>query len=195
MPLDVHVARKLTGDGVRVLRDPHIGTGVSKSGFVDWGKLSGQQVRKDRPDAIVVFIGANEGFPLKGAGGREVKCCGPEWAAIYAFRVRRMMNTYRQGGAARVYWLTLPLPRARDRQEIANSVNAAIDVASLPYRSSARVLDLEPVFTPGERYRDAMTVDGRRKIVREPDGIHLNDAGAELAAELVLDAVRRDFGK
>jgi hypothetical protein len=38
-------------------------------------------------------------------------------------------------------------------------------------------------------------VDGRKKIVREPDGIHLNDAGAELAAGAVLAAVRRDFGK
>jgi lysophospholipase L1-like esterase len=194
MPLDLHVARKLAGQGVRVLREPHIGTGVSKSGFVDWGKLSGQQVKKDKPDAIVVFIGANEGFDFKGNGGRKVLCCGPEWAAIYAFRVRRMMNTYRQRGTARVYWLTLPLPRDRVRQEVARAVNAAIDVASVPYRSSARVLDMEPIFTPGGRYRDAMSVNGRDKIVRDPDGIHLNDTGAEVAAGVVLDAVKRDFG-
>jgi hypothetical protein len=190
MPLDVHVARKLAGTGVRVLREPHIGTGISKSGFVDWGKLSGQQVGRDKPDAIVVFIGANEGFDFKSA-----RCCGPDWAAIYSFRVRRMMNTYRQRGAARVYWLTLPLPRERDRQQIAHAVNDAIDVASVPYRSSTRVLDMAPIFTPGDRYRDAMTIGGRRQIVRESDGIHLNDAGAELASKVVLDAVRRDFGK
>ena len=195
MPLDLHVARKLAGGGVKVLRDPHVGTGVSKSGFVDWGKLSGQQVAKDKPDAVVVFIGANEGFPMKGPGGKEVQCCGPGWAAVYAFRVRRMMNTYRQGGAARVYWLTLPLPREHSRQEIARAVNDAIDVASVPYRSTARVLDMEQVFTPDRRYRDAMSVAGRRQIVRDPDGVHLNDAGAEVASGVVLDAVRRDFGK
>jgi hypothetical protein len=195
MPLDVHLARKLAGGGVRVLREPHIGTGVSKSGFVDWGKLSGQQVLRDKPDAVVVFIGANDGFNLKNAGGREVVCCGPEWAAIYSFRVRRMMNTYRQRGNARVYWLTLPLPRDSVRQEVARAVNAAIDVASVPYRSSAHVLDMEPIFTPDHRYRDAISVNGRDKIVRDSDGIHLNDAGAEVAAGAVLTAVRRDFGK
>ncbi len=195
MPLDVHVARKLAGGGVRVLRDPHIGTGVSKSGFVDWGKLSGQQVRRDEPDGTVVFIGANEGFNMKNAAGREVECCGPEWAAIYSFRVRRMMNTYRQRGSARVYWLTLPLPRDRVRQEVARAVNAAIGVASVPYRSSTRVLDMKPIFTPDDRYRDAISVDGRKQIVRDSDGIHLNDAGAEVAAGTVLAAVRRDFGK
>ena len=39
-----------------------------------------------------------------------------------------------------------------------------------------------------------MTLDGRKRIVRESDGIHLNAAGAGLAAEKVLEAVRRDFG-
>ena len=38
-----------------------------------------------------------------------------------------MMNTYRQGGEARVYWLTLPLPRDGDLAEVARAVNAAIE--------------------------------------------------------------------
>jgi len=105
------------------------------------------------------------------------------------------MNTSRQRGAARVYWLTLPLPRDGNRQKIAHAVNAAIDVASVPYRSSARVLDMAPIFTPGDRYRDAMSVGGRNQIVREADGIHLNDTGAEIAANTVLDSVKKDFGK
>ncbi|MFN2616572.1 MAG: GDSL-type esterase/lipase family protein [Thermoleophilaceae bacterium] len=196
MPLDVEVARGLAGrSGVWVVRDPHLGTGVSKSGFVDWGKLSSDQVRRKHPDAIVVFIGANEGFPMPGAGGRQVSCCGPDWAAVYAFRVRRMMNTYRQRGQARVYWLTLPLPRLAKRQQIAHAVNQAIEVASVPYRSQVRVLDMVPLFTPGGRYRDAMTVSGRKQIVREPDGIHLNETGSRLAAARVLAGISRDFGR
>jgi lysophospholipase L1-like esterase len=194
MPLDVELARRAADGDAAVVRDPHIGTGISKTGLVDWGKLSTQQVREHVPDAVVVFIGANEGFPLPGSRGREVECCGPEWAAQYAYRVRRMMNTYRQGGEARVYWLTLPAPRDGDRQEIARAVNAAIPVAAEPYRAQVRVLDMSDLFTPGGSYRDAMTVDGRRQIVREADGVHLNGTGAGIAAEVVLDAVRRDFG-
>jgi lysophospholipase L1-like esterase len=194
MPLDVEIARRAADGDAEVLRDPHIGTGISKTGLVDWGKLSTQQVREHEPDAVVAFIGANEGFPLPGPRGRQLECCGPEWAAEYAYRVRRMMNTYRQGGEARVYWLTLPAPRDGDRQEIARAVNAAISVAAEPYRSQVRVLDMSELFTPGGDYRDAMTVDGRRQIVREADGVHLNGTGAGIAAEVVLDAVRRDFG-
>ena len=52
---------------------------------------------------------------------------------------------------------------------------------------------MSALFTPGFRYRDAMDVDGRRRLVREPDGIHLNAIGSELAADAVLEALGRDF--
>jgi hypothetical protein len=195
MPLDTQTARKMADSDpdVDVQRDPHVGTGISKSGLVDWGRLSTEHVAKRHPDAVVVFIGANEGFPLPVPGGDKVDCCGPDWAAAYANRVRRMMNTYRQGGRARVYWLTLPIPRDGDLAEVARAVNAAIEVAAEPFRAQVRVLDMTSLFTPGGRYRDAMTVDGRKQIVRDPDGIHLNDTGAGLAADKVLAAIRGDF--
>ena len=189
-PLDTEVARRLTGrDGVKVIREPHLGTGISKSLLVDWGKLSAQQVSEEKPDAVVVFIGANEGFGMPGPGGKQVECCGPDYAAVYANRVRRMMDTYRQRGAARVYWLTLPAPRDKDRQEIARTVNAAIAVAAEPLRSTVRVFDTVPVFTPGATYRDAIGAT----IVRQADGIHLNEAGAKIAAGRVVAMIDRDF--
>src|SRR4051794_15863489 len=191
-PLDQELARRLAGS-VKVVRDPHLGTGISQSTIVDWAKLSVAQVKKDKPSAVVVFIGANEGFPMKGADGRQVKCCGVDYAALYAARVRQMMITYRQAGAARVYWMTLPTPRDPDRQRISRTVNAAIGVAAEPWRSQVRVFDTVAIFTPGEKYRDAMDVGGSEKIVRESDGIHLNETGSSLLADRLLPLIDRDF--
>lgn len=191
-PLDLELARRLASGGVKVIREPHLGTGISKSDLVDWGSLSTQQVRTSKPDAVVFFLGANEGFPFT-VGGRSVSCCGPAWAAQYATRARRMMETYRRGGAARVYWLTLPAQRAPARQKIAHVVNAAIVAAAQPYRAQVRVVDMSIVFTPGERFRASMPVAGRNTIVREPDGIHLNEAGASVAADIVLGRLKEDF--
>ena len=100
---------------------------------------------------------------MPGPAASEVECCGADWAAAYANRVRQMMNTYRQDGAARVYWLTLPAPRDPDRQKIAR-VGQRRDRASPPSRGArqVRVLDTVPIFTPGGGYRDAMDVDGAR---------------------------------
>ena len=186
MPLDTELARELAGS-VEVVRDPHVGTGISKDVLVDWSKLATQQVGEHDPDAVVVFIGANEGFPIG-----ELECCGAPWAAAFGSRVRRMMNTYRRDGRARVYWLTLPLPRDPERIRIARSVNEAIRVAADPYRAQVRVFDTVPIFTP-DGYRDSMPVDGDDAIVRESDGIHLNARGAGLAAERVLELIERDF--
>jgi lysophospholipase L1-like esterase len=193
-PLDLDLARRFTGGGVQVDRDPHLGTGISNTQFVDWGKLSVHQVATKHPDAIVVFIGAAEGFPLPGPGGKDVSCCDRPWAAAYAFRVRRMMDTYIQHGTAHVYWLLLPTPREAARAKIARSVNAAIRVAAQPYRAEVRVLDMVRVFTPGARYRAAMNVGGTDEIVRESDGVHLNQNGSSLAGDVVARAIRADYG-
>jgi lysophospholipase L1-like esterase len=188
-PLDDILARRMAGgNATQVIRDPHVGTGISKTDLLDWGKLSVRQVGQDKPEAIVVFIGANEGFAIDGK-----QCCGGGWAAAYATRARTMMNTYRQNGVARVYWLTLPLPRDKQRQEIARAVNASVRAAAAAYRAQVRVLDLTALFTPGGRYRDDMTVDGKEQLVRQADGIHLNETGSELAADRVLDAIAQDF--
>jgi lysophospholipase L1-like esterase len=192
-PLDQYLAQTLTPEGVHVFQDPHIGTGISSTILVDWAKLATYQVQHDHPDAIVVFIGANDAYSMPGPNGQNVNCCSAEWAAIYAGRVRRMMNTYRQAGTARVYWLTLPTARDPQRAAISRVVNAAIEVAAEPWRDQIRIVDTVPVFTPGNRYRDSMTINGVPTIVRQSDGIHLNNAGSALASKVVLAAVDRDF--
>jgi lysophospholipase L1-like esterase len=191
-PLDAELAGALVTSGISVFRDPHLGTGISKSFVVDWAQLSAGQVRLHHPDAVVVFIGANEGFPMPGPHGATLRCCTAAWAGAYADRVRRVTATYRQGGAARVYWITVPTPRDPDRRRISRVVNAAIAVAVEPWRAQVRVIDTVPTFTPSG-YRDAMDIDGVSTIVREADGIHLNAAGARVLAEIVLAKLRGDF--
>ena len=192
IPLDSILAQRLAPNGVEVVRDPKLGSGISNSDFLDWGQVSSAQVRDEAPDAVVIIIGAGEGFPIDGPEG-PIECCGPDWAAAYGNRVRQMMNTYRQGGDARVYWLSVPTTRNAKRWEISQVVNAAVEVAAVPWLSQVRLIDLVPIFTPGGVYRDSMDVDGEDTIVRESDGLHLNQAGSEIAADAVMDRVDQDF--
>jgi lysophospholipase L1-like esterase len=194
-PLDIEVARKLAdqSSGVQVTRDPHLATGISNTGLVDWGQLSTSQAAEDDPDAVVLFIGANEGYSMPGPNGTQVSCCGPGWEAVFRSRVGQMMDNYLEGGAQRIYWLTVPTQRDPARKPIADAVNGAIKAAAASRGAAVRVVDLVPVFTPGDSYRDSIDIDGRQTIVRESDGIHLDEAGSALAADLVLQALGRDF--
>jgi uncharacterized protein len=194
-PLDIEVARKLAdqGAGVQVIRDPHLATGISNAALVDWGQLSTGQASQDDPDAVVLFIGANEGYPMPGPSGAQVSCCGAAWEAIFRSRVGQMLDNYLDGGVQRIYWLTVPTQRDAARKPIADAVNQAIGEAAATRGAAVRVIDLIPTFTPGDSYRDSISIDGKETIVRESDGIHLNDEGSSVAADLVLQAVDRDF--
>jgi lysophospholipase L1-like esterase len=192
-PLDVELARRLSGQGIKVVRDPHIGTGISNESLVDWGQVSASQVKKHSPQAVVMFLGANEGYPMTDAGGATVDCCSPEWAALYANRARQVIANFRQEGAAKVYWLTVPMPRDPERQRVARVVNEAIAVAAQPWRSDVRVLDTDEVFAPEGTYSDTIEIDGKSEIVRESDGIHLNPVGSDEAADVLLERLGLDF--
>jgi lysophospholipase L1-like esterase len=194
-PLDTEIAKALADDGsdVEVVRDAHLGTGISNTGIVDWGALSETQAEREDPDATVMFIGANEGYPMEGPDGQALNCCGPEWVAEFESRVAQMMDNYIAGGQSRLYWLTLPTQRDPARHPITNAVNQAITEAAAERSGAVTVIDLVPTFTPGNRYRDSMEIDGSEQIVRESDGIHLNDTGAALGAGIVLEAIGQDF--
>lgn len=191
-PLDAQLARDLAPGGVRTVRDPHLGSGISKPFLVDWVALAAQQARRQHPDAVLVFLGANEGFPLR-SGKRDVPCCSPEWAAAYATRARAMMQSYSRGGATQVYWVLLPLPRDPARARVARTVNAAVRVAAGAFGAQVEVVDDTGLFTPGGHFRSAMPIGGRVRVVREPDGIHLNEEGAKLLAGLVRARLRARF--
>ena len=173
-PLDIEIARKLADQGAdtEVIRDPHLATGISNTGLVDWGELSAGQAAEDDPNAVVVFIGANEGYSMPGPNGGQVTCCGPEWEAVFESRVGQMMDNYLDGGVERIYWLTLPTQRDPARKPIADAVNRAIKRAAAqrgPRRPGDRpTADLHTGRHLPGLDRDRRQADDRARIRRDP---------------------------
>jgi len=181
---------ELRREEAKVLPDVHAGTGITKPWRRSWLDYAPFQIRRDRPRATVVMIGANDGFPLVDDRGREVVCCRRAWVEAYARDAGDMMDSYTKRGR-RVYWLTLPAPDDDARFVIYAAVNAALRRAALRH-DRVRLLDMVELFTPGYRYRRRMRVDGKRVAVREPDGVHLNRVGAAVATRAIRRALRRD---
>jgi lysophospholipase L1-like esterase len=191
--LDEYLALRVGGRPAATVRsDARIGTGISKLELLDWIRTAGAQARDFKPDVTVVFLGANDGFPMTTASGRRVECCGGGWVGEYARRVAAMMRAYVRGGRSLVYWLTLPAPRPGDFARVYRAVNGAIGRAAVRVGERARVIDLVPVFTPGEQFRRTITFRGQTVTARQDDGVHLSNAGASIAATLVLDRLRAD---
>ena len=184
--VDVALKRQLR-KSARVPSDARISTGLSKTSFLNWPRHARAQARRYHPRAVVVFLGANDGFPMRGR-----RCCGTRWRREYARRAGRMMDAYRRQGVRRVYWLLLPQARDGDFRRIYPAVNAGVRLAANRRRKRVRILKLNKVFTPRGRYRDSMRYRGRLIRVRQADGIHLSPAGATIAARFTVRRIRRD---
>ena len=173
------------GETATVRSDARPGFGISKTDET-WARVAQQQVKKTRPSVTAVFIGATEGPPMTTLAGGQVECCGEPWELEYSRRVRVMMESYRQRGKGRVLWLTVPIPRGP--RLVADAVNRAI-LRAAEGQAGVRVLRMDLLFTP-DGFADVIRYRGRDVRVREADGIHLNVAGAAIAANVVADALR-----
>jgi len=183
--LDSYIADEL-GDDATVIPDVFPGYAISRGN--GWRTLATGHVAQHKAPTVVMSIGAAEGFAMRGPDGAVSECCDEPWVAEYARRVGEMMRTYRRGGRARVFWLTIPAPNDPARAPIFAAVNTAVLRAAGGLRG-VRVLRMDLLFTP-DGYRDIIRYRGRDVRVREPDGIHLNVSGAAIAAREVVRAIR-----
>mgnify|MGYP001183744713 CR=1 FL=1 len=173
--------------------DTHDGTGLVRPDFVDWSVVAKQQVATDKPEAVVVMLGGNDDQNIAMPDGKVFMMGSPEWTQEYARRAERCLRIWIQGGARRVYWLSVPPPRDHTTARVDAQINVAIQQAAgkVP---GAEYLDLNDSVTAHGQYADFVT-DGRGAtvLVREPDGIHLNIAGSNMVAQKVLHVIERDW--
>lgn len=189
--VDGFIKKRVARQHFRLRSDAHVGTGISKPFLLDWVSHARRIAASYRPTASVVFLGANEGFPLRWQGKRR-NCCSRPWRKAYARRAQAMMRSLERDGAGRVYWLTLPAARPSHWNRIYRSVNLALRTAARREGEGVRLLDMGAVFTPRGRFQQTIARGGRRISVRQSDGIHLNAAGARIAARIVVRRMGRD---
>lgn len=190
--LDTFIAQDANRYRVRVTSDARISTGLTNSFFFDWPRHARAEAATLQPDATVFFIGANDGFSVRGPGGHRVGCCGAAWSAGYANLVAEMMRIYLRGQGGRVYWFVLPTPRPANFQRLFNAVNAGIRRAGRRFPGRVSLIDANSFFTPGNRYRNYMVYRGHGFVIHEPDGIHLSTAADTIDASFVVRRLLHD---
>lgn len=88
-------------------------------------------------------------------------------------------------------WLTLPIPGDRRLAGVIRGVNRGIRLAAVG-QSRVTLVEVDKLLTPGDRYRETMSIDGRSVRVRAADGVHLSVAGARYVAGVVVATLPRD---
>ena len=177
--LDGFLRQRLKRFGASVISDDHISTSISNPRFFNWPQRARTTASTIRPDVTVMFLGANDGFPLRSPGGVQVRCCRPAWSTQLARRTRGMMRSYSRGGQGRVYWMLLPPPRKASFARVFRAVNRGYLEAAKSFPDTVQIVDLRRVFPNPNRGRQA-------------DGIHLSTGSARIAAGVIERAMRAD---
>lgn len=158
-------------------------SGICRPDFYDWRDKMESVMRNDKPDAVVVMIGAND-IQSVWQDGKWIEHGDPDWMRLYQKRVGDMAKTAIKGGARRVYWVGMPIMQKSSSNSYMRSVNKAVQkaVAGIP---GAQYVDSWGLFTD----EDGDFVQS----LRLADGFHFSVEGQKLISKAVLKAIKKDW--
>jgi lysophospholipase L1-like esterase len=166
------------------------GTGLTNPAFFNWELNARQEIEARDPDAVVMAIGGNDGFNVE-VGGELYGPQDPEWQTEYARRVAVVMRELSQNGRRPVFWVPPPTARDDEFNAIYRAQNRAVDQAAKAV-PGARYVDVYNTINGG-KYSDELTIDGRRVLARQSDGVHFTREGAVLPTRLLLRTMAKDY--
>jgi hypothetical protein len=182
----------LGGPKLKVVVKGFNGTGLTEAGSFNWQVAAQNLVRDIHPDAVIVIMGANDGWNMTHKGV-TLNWATPGWQREYARRIAVVMQTFLRGGVDRVYYGGPPTSPSSNYQRIFSSINSAgaEAAAAIP---GARWVDLFNGTSDHGRYSRSEVYHGKRFDGRQSDGLHWSYDGSALPASLFLHALEREYG-
>jgi uncharacterized protein len=180
-------------DVVSAVLDGHIDTGLSRPDYFDWQTELQTDLGRYQPQAVVVFIGANDPQSFVD-GGTALSYGTAAWDAAYAKRVGTFMQAARDSGA-RVLWVGMPPmadPVLNAKMETLNGIaqsQAALH-PGVTYFASWPVLS-----DPQGRFAAFLpNASGNEVQIRDPDGTHIAGPGAQRLSQAALAFMGHEWG-
>ncbi len=168
------------------------GTGLNVPEFFNWQAAVQNEVRKNRPQVVIMVLGGNDVQNMT----RDGALLAPdtdEWQTEYVRRIAVVMSTLIAGGVQRVYWAPPPIARTAKWDLSFKRINAAAQLAvkSVP---GSRYVDTYNGSAVNGGYSDFAVIDGQSVRARQSDGIHWTFKGARTPTEQILTALAADYG-
>jgi lysophospholipase L1-like esterase len=186
-----YLAHRLEAAGAHYEAETVGGSGLLDHDDIDWPTRAAQLVLVHRPTTVIVEFCCNYALPYAvDADGRTILPGSEAFRELWAAKAAQLADAVTADGA-RLYWVVTP--PAPPRQTVIDDINATTIAASLRADPPIRLIRWDLALTGGTgRYQSAVDVDGRPVTIRDPDRLHLNPAGADLAAKATVDLLLAD---
>jgi uncharacterized protein len=183
---DVLLRQSAGNENLRVIKAFRSGTGLARPDVFDWMAEYPAMIGSNRPDAVIVAIGANDGQGFVEDG--KVLAFGTDaWVSAYQRRIAAFLDLL-TGDGAHVLWVGLPPMKSGQYNAKAAEINRIAYTVVSQYPQAAWWNPQSLVGDETGAYREFETTpDGRTTRLRQADGIHLSSEGAALLAPPLMN--------
>ena len=183
---DVLLRQTATDKNVRVVKAFRSGTGLARPDVFDWMEEYPAMIANEKPDAVIVAIGANDGQGFV-KDGKTLAFGSDAWVKVYQQRTTDFLNLLTRNGA-HVVWVGLPPMKASAYNDRAAEINR-IAYTVVSQNPLATWWNPQPyIGDESGGFRELETsADGKTTRIRAGDGIHLSDEGAALLAPALIE--------
>jgi hypothetical protein len=175
----------------RISQSAKAATGLVRKDVFNWQAQLEEIVKDDKIDIVVVALGGNDrqSFFHK---GRRLRRFSVLWRAEYLRRLDKFMRTLTSNVPV-VYWVGLPIVRSQQATKDYDRLNGYFRDVGGPL--GITYLDIYRRFADDAgRYTSfGKSLAGRKRRLRQKDGIHFTMAGARVLGKVVGDMIRADL--
>lgn len=182
---DVLLRETANHQNLHVVKAFRSGTGLARPDVFDWMQEYPAMIAGEKPDAVIVAIGANDGQGFV-EDGKTLAYGSDAWVKVYQQRTADFLSLLTQDGA-HVVWVGLPPMKAGGYNERAAEINR-IAYTVVSQNPLATWWNPQPyIGDESGGFRELETAaNGKTTRIRSADGIHLSDEGAELLVPALM---------
>jgi len=190
------LSQALAADGgdrsIDINSEFRISTGLSRPDYFNWPAELASVISDSDPEAVVLFLGANDHQDMADANGDRLVRDTPPWQAEWSRRLGITFDLLKAPGR-QVFWVTQPPMRDRKldtAMRLLNDLAAPVTGA----RDFVTVIDIWGMFGGADGFASRVAgPDGSVVAARVNDGVHLNRRAASWVADLLFDAFDRTW--
>ena len=169
-----------------------ISTSLARPDYFNWPARLAEVVEEQDPEAVVLFIGANDHQDMADSEGNRLVEGSEEWQREWS---RRLAITFDllEDDDRHIFWVTQPPMRDGDLNAGIDQIND-LAAAVIADREFVTAIDIWPLFGGESGFSERVaSPDGADVRARIDDGVHLTRAASSWVADMVFDAMARTW--
>lgn len=166
-------------------------SGMANIWFYDWTKELPEMLETNKPNLVIVYIGANDHQNSKIEG--KVESFGSSrWLLSYNNQMQDIEKLANNAGAF-VIWVELPVMRLSGYEQGIKAINE-IQESVVTNMEGGSYLHIRNIFADSYgKYRDFANINGKMQKIRGDDGIHYSSLGQKVLAANVIAQIEEIF--